>query len=54
MMERNRVYPMIVLTLVGLCNATAWVAEGQLAHLFDPAKSGPLHLPFHSTVVSLG
>ena len=34
-------------TAVALIGSTAWVAEGQLPHLFDPAKNGPPKLPFH-------
>jgi sugar lactone lactonase YvrE len=41
-------------TAVAVVGTTAWVAEGQLSHLFDPAKNGPPHLPFHITAVSLG
>lgn len=33
-------------TSVALVGQTLWVAEGQLPHLFEPAKSGPPHLPF--------
>jgi sugar lactone lactonase YvrE len=33
-------------TSVALVGQTLWVAEGQLSHLFEPAKSGPPHLPF--------
>jgi sugar lactone lactonase YvrE len=34
-------------TAVALVGSTAWVAEGQLPHLFDAAKNGPPKLPFH-------
>jgi sugar lactone lactonase YvrE len=34
-------------TAVALIGSTAWVAEGQLPHLFDAAKNGPPALPFH-------
>ncbi len=34
-------------TAVALMGTTAWVAEGQLPHLFDPVKNGPPQLPFH-------
>lgn len=34
-------------TAVALIGSTAWVAEGQLPHLFDAAKNGPPKLPFH-------
>jgi len=33
-------------TSVALVGQTLWVPEGQLPHLFEPAKSGPPHLPF--------
>jgi sugar lactone lactonase YvrE len=33
-------------TSVALVGQTLWVSEGQLPHLFDPAKSGPPLLPF--------
>lgn len=41
-------------TAVAVVGTSAWVAEGQLSHLFDPAKSGPPRMPFHITAVSLG
>ena len=41
-------------TAVTVVGTTAWVAEGQLAHLFDPAKNGPPRLPFYIKAVSLG
>jgi hypothetical protein len=33
-------------TSVALVGQTLWVAEDQLPHLFEPATSGPPHLPF--------
>jgi hypothetical protein len=33
-------------TSVALVGQTLWAAEGQLPHLFEPAKSGPPNLPF--------
>ena len=33
-------------TSVAFVGQTLWVSEGQLPHLFEPAKSGPPHLPF--------
>jgi streptogramin lyase len=33
---------------------TAWVTEGQLPHLFDPAANGPPRLPFRIIGVPLG
>ena len=33
-------------TSVALVGRTLWAPEGQLPHLFDPAKNGPPHLPF--------
>jgi hypothetical protein len=33
-------------TSVMLVGQTLWVSEGQLPHLFEPAKSGPPHHPF--------
>src|SRR6478736_2795769 len=33
-------------TSVALVGQTLWASEGQLPHLFEPAKSGPPHLPF--------
>lgn len=41
-------------TAVAVAGTTAWVAEGQLSHLFDPAKNGPPRLPFSVTGVPLG
>ena len=41
-------------TAVTVVGTTAWVAEGQLSHLFDPAKNGPPRLPFYIKAVSLG
>jgi sugar lactone lactonase YvrE len=41
-------------TAAAVVGTTAWVAEGQLSHLFDPAKNGPPRLPFHITAVPLG
>jgi len=41
-------------TAVAVVGTTAWVAEGQLPHLFDPAKNGPPRLPFHVKAVPLG
>src|SRR5262245_42659133 len=40
-------------TAVAVVGTTAWVAEGQLSHLFDPAKNGPPRLPFYIKAVSL-
>jgi sugar lactone lactonase YvrE len=40
-------------TAVTPVGTTAWVAEGQLAHLFDPAKNGPPQLPFYLKAVRL-
>jgi hypothetical protein len=40
-------------TAVAVVGTTAWVAEGQLAHLFDPAKNGPPRLPFRIDAVPL-
>jgi len=40
-------------TAVAVVGTTAWVAEGQLSHLFDPAKNGPPRLPFRIEAVSL-
>lgn len=33
---------------------TAWVAEGQLSHLFSPKEKGPPALPFHIVPVQVG
>ena len=41
-------------TAVTVVGTTAWVAEGQLSHLFDPAKNGPPRLPFYIKAVPLG
>ena len=41
-------------TAVTVVGTTAWVAEGQLSHLFDPAKNGPPRLPFYIRAVPLG
>jgi sugar lactone lactonase YvrE len=41
-------------TAVAVVGTTAWVAEGQLSHLFDPAKNGSPRLPFHIKAVPLG
>src|SRR5581483_763979 len=41
-------------TAVAVAGTTAWVAEGQLSHLFDPAKNGPPRLPFYVKAVPLG
>lgn len=41
-------------TAVTVVGTTAWVAEGQLSHLFDPAKNGPPRLPFYLIGVTLG
>ena len=41
-------------TAVAVVGTTAWVAEGQLSHLFDPAKNGPPRLPFYVKAVPLG
>jgi len=38
---------------VVVVGTTAWVAEGQLSPLFDPAKNGPPRLPFHIEAVPL-
>lgn len=40
-------------TAVTVVGTTAWVAEGQLSHLFDPAKNGPPRLPFYVKAVTL-
>jgi len=40
-------------TAVALVGTTAWVAEGQLSHLFDPTKNGPPQLPFYLKAVPL-
>jgi sugar lactone lactonase YvrE len=41
-------------TAVAKIGQTAWVAEGQLSHLFDPAANGPPRLPFRITGVPIG
>jgi sugar lactone lactonase YvrE len=41
-------------TAVAKVGQTAWVAEGQLSHLFDPAANGPPQLPFRITGVPIG
>ncbi len=41
-------------TAVAVVGTTAWVAEGQLSHLFDPAKNGPPRLPFQIKATLLG
>jgi sugar lactone lactonase YvrE len=41
-------------TAVVVVGTTAWVAEGQLSHLFDPAKNGPPRLPFYIKAVPFG
>ena len=41
-------------TAVARVGETAWVAEGQLSHLFDPAANGPPRLPFRITGVPVG
>jgi sugar lactone lactonase YvrE len=41
-------------TAVAKVGQTAWVAEGQLSHLFDPAANGPPRLPFRITGVPIG
>ena len=40
-------------TAVTKVGETAWVAEGQLSHLFDPATNGPPRLPFRITGVPI-
>ena len=40
-------------TAVTVVGTTAWVAEGQLSHLFDPGKNGPPRLPFYLKAVPL-
>jgi len=40
-------------TAVTMVGKTAWVTEGQLSHLFDPAKNGPPRLPFYIKAVPL-
>jgi hypothetical protein len=41
-------------TAVAKVGQTAWVAEGQLSHLFDPAANGPPRLPFRIIGVPIG
>jgi hypothetical protein len=41
-------------TAVAKVGQTAWVAEGQLSHLFNPAANGPPQLPFRITGVPMG
>jgi hypothetical protein len=41
-------------TAVAEVGQTAWVAEGQLSHLFDPAANGPPRLPFRIIGVPIG
>jgi hypothetical protein len=41
-------------TSVAPAGQTLWVSEGQLAHLFEAAKSGPPHLPFRIIGISVG
>jgi len=41
-------------TAVAKVGETAWVAEGQLSHLFNPATNGPPRLPFRITGVPVG
>jgi len=41
-------------TAVAKVGQTAWVVEGQLSHLFDPAANGPPRLPFRITGVPIG
>jgi sugar lactone lactonase YvrE len=41
-------------TAVAKVGETAWVAEGQLSHLFDPGTNGPPRLPFRITGVPVG
>ena len=41
-------------TAVAKVGQTAWVAEGQLSHLFNPAANGPPRLPFRITGVPIG
>ncbi|MCI0465628.1 MAG: hypothetical protein L0Y57_01255 [Beijerinckiaceae bacterium] len=41
-------------TSVAKAGQTAWVAEGQLSHLFDPGAKGPPRLPFRVTGVPVG
>jgi hypothetical protein len=41
-------------TAVAKVGEMAWVAEGQLSHLFDPATNGPPRLPFRITGVPIG
>jgi hypothetical protein len=41
-------------TAVAKVRETAWVAEGQLSHLFNPATNGPPRLPLRITGVQVG
>jgi sugar lactone lactonase YvrE len=41
-------------TAVAKVGETAWVAEGQLSHLFNPAANGPPRLPFRITGIPVG
>jgi hypothetical protein len=41
-------------TAVVKVGGTAWVAEGQLSHLFGTKDNGPLHLPFEIVPVPIG
>jgi sugar lactone lactonase YvrE len=41
-------------TAVAKVRQTAWVTEGQLSHLFDPAANGPPRLPFRIIGVPIG
>jgi hypothetical protein len=41
-------------TAVAKVGQKAWVAEGQLSHLFDPAANGPPRLPFRIIGVPIG
>ena len=41
-------------TAVAKVGGTAWVAEGQLSHLFGVRDNGPPHLPFELVPVAIG
>jgi sugar lactone lactonase YvrE len=41
-------------TAVAKVGGTAWVAEGQLSHLFGAKDNGPPHLPFEIVPVAIG
>jgi len=41
-------------TSVAKIGGTAWVAEGQLSHLFGAKDNGPPHLPFEIVPVAIG